>query len=227
MRLMFDLDGTLTDSRVGVTRCIQHALAEAGVEAPPIEELTPYVGPPLLGSFATLLGTSDARLIEGAIAAYRRRFEQFGMFENRLYPGIVEMLTAFDGAGHDLRVVTVKPRVYAVQILEHFGIAGLFHGVHGPELGARRYTKESLIRGVCVSAPFPADRTTMIGDRAEDVRGAKANGVGSVAVTWGYGDRDELEAAQPERLVASSRELVDYVLEGRRRTSSRRCQEPS
>ena len=132
LRLMFDLDGTLTDSQVGVTRCIQHALADAGIVAPPIEELTRYVGPPLLGAFETLLGTSDARRIERAFAAYRRRFEQF----------------------------------------------------------------------------------IMIGDRAEDVRGAKSNGVGSVAVTWGYGAREELEAAQPDRLVASSRELVEYVLDG-------------
>lgn len=118
MQLMFDLDGTLTDSRVGVTRCLAHALGEAGVVIPPVEELTRYVGPPLASSFATLLNTFDAQLIERAIETYRRRFEQVGMFENGLFPGIVEMLEEFQNAGHDLFVVTAKPRRYAVQILE-------------------------------------------------------------------------------------------------------------
>jgi phosphoglycolate phosphatase len=210
MQLMFDLDGTLTDSRVGVTRCIQHALAEAGVVAPPAEELTRYVGPPLAGSFETLLGTSDAQQVEEAIAAYRRRFEHVGIFENSLYPDIAEMLAVFEAASHELCVVTAKPRVYALRILEHFGIARLFRGVHGPELGARHYTKESLIREARASASTLAE-AAMVGDRAEDIRGAKSNGVGSVAVTWGYGNREELEGAQPDRIVASCSELLEYI----------------
>jgi phosphoglycolate phosphatase len=210
--LLFDLDGTLTDSRLGVTRCIRHALAEAGVVAPPLEELTRYVGPPLLGTFAALLRTSDSCRIEAAIAAYRQRFEQVGMFENRLYPGVRQMLAALASAGHELRVVTAKPRPYARQILEHFGMATLFHDVHGPDLGARDYTKAALIRDACTSAPVLPGAAVMIGDRAEDVLGARSNGVGSVAVTWGYGDRAELEAAHPDRMVTSTGELVEYVL---------------
>jgi phosphoglycolate phosphatase len=210
MYLMFDLDGTLTDSRAGITRCIQHALAEAGVAAPPAEELTRYVGPPLAGSFEMLLGTSDAQRIEAAIAAYRRRFEHVGMFENCLYPGIAEMLASFRAASHELCVVTVKPRVYALRILAHFGIAGLFQGVYGPELGARHYSKASLIHEACAKTST-LTAGLMIGDRAEDVHGAKSNGVGSAAVTWGYGAREELEAAQPDCIVASTRELLEYV----------------
>jgi len=211
MRLMFDLDGTLTDSQLGVTRCIQHALAESGAVAPAIEALTRYVGPPLAGSFATLLGTSNAKQIDGAIAAYRRRFEQVGIFENRLYPGIAETLEAFGAAGHDMCLVTVKPRVYALRILDHFGIGRLFRGVYGPELGARDDTKESLIRSACTDAPALGSQAVMVGDRAEDVRGARTNGVGSVAVTWGYGDREELEAAGPDRIVESNSELLEYL----------------
>jgi phosphoglycolate phosphatase len=209
--VLFDLDGTLTDSRLGITRCIQHALAEAGAVVPPIEELTRYVGPPLPNSFSTLLGTSDAQQIDRAIATYRSRFEQAGIFENRLYPGIAEMLEAFEADGHAMCVVTAKPRVYALRILEHFEIAGLFHDVYGTELGARNYTKASLIKNACaqVSLP-PASRAVMIGDRAEDVYGARSNGIGSVAVTWGYGAREELEAA-PDRIVASSSELREYI----------------
>jgi phosphoglycolate phosphatase len=211
MLLMFDLDGTLTDSREGVTRCIQQALVEAGIAPPPIEELTRYVGPPLPGSLATLLGTSDAQQIERAIAAYRRRFEQVGIFENRLYPGIPEMLGSLAGAGHAMCVVTAKPHEFARKILEHFGIASLFRGVYGPGLRARNYTKASLIREAVMAVPEPSQRAIMIGDRAEDVHGAKSNGLGSVAVAWGYGDRGELEAAQPDRIVVSSHELVEFI----------------
>ena len=211
MRLLFDLDGTLTDSRLGVTRCIQHALIEAGRAAPPIEALTRYVGPPLLGTFATLLETSERDRIEAAIGAYRRRFERVGLFENSLYAGIAEMLGPLDAAGHELRVVTVKPRPYARRILEHFGIADRFRGVHGPDLDARDYSKASLIHEVCLTAPLADGSALMIGDRAEDVHGARSNGIGSVAVTWGYGDPAELAAARPDCLVASSSELVDYI----------------
>lgn len=206
---MFDLDGTLTDSRLGVTRCIQHALAEAGAVVPSIEALTRYVGPPLAGSFATLLETRDARRIEAAITAYRSRFERIGILENRLYPGIAEVLETFEAAGHEMCVVTAKPRVYALRVLEHVGLARRFRTVHGPELDARKYTKESLIREACAAAP--PGRMVMIGDRAEDVRGARSNRAGAVAVTWGYGDREELEAAQPDCMVSSSRELLDYI----------------
>jgi phosphoglycolate phosphatase len=123
----------------------------------------------------------------------------------------VETLEAFEAAGYAMCVVTAKPRVYALRILEHFAIAQLFRSVHGPELSARDYTKESLIREACVGAPQRISLTVMIGDSGEDVRGAKSNGIGSVAVTWGYGDREELEAAQPDRIVASSTELRDYI----------------
>ena len=121
------------------------------------------------------------------------------------------MLAAFAAAGHDLSVVTGKPRVYAVRVLNHFGIVQLFRGVYGPELGARDHTKASLIRAACVEAPAPASPAAMIGDRADDVIGARSTGVGAVAVTWGYGDRSELEAAGPDRIVTSSPELVDYI----------------
>jgi phosphoglycolate phosphatase len=210
MQLMFDLDGTLTDSRLGITRCIRHALTEARVVVPPIEELTRYVGPPLPATFATLVGTSDAEQIETTIASCRRRFEELGMFENSLYPGIAETLMAFEETGHEMSVVTAKPRAYAVGILEHFGIAQLFRGVYGPELGARDYSKESLIREARIGASAHAGRAVVIGDRAEDVRGAKSNRLGSVAVTWGYGDREELEAARPDRIVGSTGALMAY-----------------
>lgn len=211
MHLLFDLDGTLTDSRQGIIRCIQHALRGTGCEAPPAEQLTRYVGPPLARSFSILLGTSEPVLIDRAITTYRQRFERLGMFENSVYPGIEEALSTFAKIGHDLYVVTAKPRIYAGEILSHFGIASLFRGVYGPDLGQRHFTKESLMREAMRDCDAEARQAVMIGDRAEDIIGARAIGLRSVAVTWGYGEREELEAAQPDHLVHSASELVACI----------------
>jgi phosphoglycolate phosphatase len=211
---MFDLDGTLSDSRPGITRCIQHALGQAGAVVPPPEDLTRYVGPPLARSFATLLGTSDAGRIEAAIGAYRARYEAVGIFESRLYPGIREMLSAFEGAGHEMCVVTAKPTVYARRVLEHFDVSRLFRGVYGPGLSARDYSKTSLIRDAIDDAPGGLQGTVMLGDRAEDVQGARSNAIGAVAVAWGYGTHEELEQAMPDRIVTSTGELEEYVRQG-------------
>jgi phosphoglycolate phosphatase len=211
MHLLFDLDGTLTDSREGVVRCIHHALLELGCSGVPVADLTKYVGPPLPASFTTLLGTSNRARIDLAIAVYRRRFEHVGMFENRLYPGIDEALAELGADGHTLCVVTAKPRVYARQILERFSLAHRFRAVYGPELGDRQYSKESLIREACVQENIVTDRAIMIGDRAEDILGAKRNGLRSVAVTWGYGEPEELDAAEPDGFARSRKELVEYI----------------
>ncbi len=209
--LFFDLDGTLTDSRPGIVASYRHAMAVLGREAPADAELTRYVGPPLGECLAVLLQTGDAALVERAIAAYRSRFERVGMFENALYPGVDEAIAALARSGRDLFVVTAKPAPYARRILEHFGIAGFFRRVHGPQLGDRRHTKATLVRALLASTGIAPDSAVMIGDRADDVVGARENGLGAVAVTWGYGCRDELEAAGADALVDSTAGLLDYI----------------
>ncbi len=211
MFLFFDLDGTITDSRHGIVRCIAHSIQRAGLVPPPPDELTRYVGPPLAASFATLLGTSSPETIEQAIIAYRERYERLGMFENALYPGIGEAVTSLDAAGHTLSLVTAKPHVYAHRILAHFKLDRAFRGVYGPELGDRHYTKEGLIRTALAREGATLANTVMVGDRAEDIRGAKENGLRAVAVTWGYGGQAELLEAHPDSMVASSAELLDVI----------------
>ena len=211
MHLLFDLDGTLTDSRVGIVRCIQAALTDAGAPVPAADELTRHIGPPLPRVFATLLGTSDTQAVETAMVAYRRRYELVGIFENTLYPDVTRLLEACAEAGHQLCLVTAKPHVYARQILEHFDIGRMFHNVYGPELRARNYTKESLIADACRLEEAEPGRTAMIGDRAEDVLGARANGLRAVGAAWGYGGRAELEAAHPTHIVGSPAELIEYI----------------
>ena len=209
--MFFDLDGTLTDSRDGITRCIEYALEQLGARVPALDALRQYVGPPLPGSFATLLNTSDPEPVERAIAAYRERFERIGMFENRLYPGTSDALNDLVADGRRLCLVTAKPRVYARRILEHFGLLALFREVYGPELASRDYTKTSLIAAACAGEHADPRLSMMIGDRGEDVLGARENGLLSIAVNWGYSEPGELEVSAPDRIVTSTRELVEYI----------------
>lgn len=208
--LLFDLDGTLTDSRRGIAECIRHALGELGHRAPPDGELTKYIGPPLAASFATLLGTSDPVVIDQAIAIYRDRYDKVGILENDVYAGIRDALVALAEAGHQMHVVTAKPRPYAVRIVEHFGLADLFASVHGPELSDRHYTKAALIKKARAGARGPD--ALMIGDRADDVYAAREAGVGAIGVTWGYGTRAELEDAGADALIESPAALVRHVV---------------
>jgi phosphoglycolate phosphatase len=211
MHVFFDLDGTLTDSRAGIARCIQHALGELGVTCPPEEGLTEYVGPALAAAFESLLKTDDPARIDEAIAAFRQRFERIGMFENALYPGIAEAIADLVDMDFSLCVVTAKPRVYAARILEHFQLGDRFSGVYGPELADRKYSKESLIRQACLAEGVTPAHAVMVGDRVEDIVGAKANGLQTAAVVWGYGDPAELEDADPDHLAQTTADLVSWL----------------
>lgn len=209
--LFFDLDGTLTHPHEGITRCIQHALRSGGIEPPAVTDLLRFVGPPLRDTFAILLETADESRLDAAMSAYRARFETTGIFENAICPGIPEALDALAARGHHLSVVTAKPTVFATRVLEHFELSGFFRGVYGPDLASRSYSKSSLIRAALEATGASPESVGMIGDRAEDVSGARANGVHAIAVTWGYGTDEELAAAQPDKTVRSTVELLEYL----------------
>jgi phosphoglycolate phosphatase len=210
VRLLFDLDGTLTDPGRGITRCIQHALEGLGRSAPPAADLAWCVGPPLRESLAQLLGTSDASLIEQAVALYRERFSSVGMYENAVYSGVREGLLDLRRDGHQLWVATSKPHVYARQILAHFGLLPMFVAVYGSELSGERTDKPLLIRHL-LGAERWDEPPCMVGDRRHDVEGAHANGLRAIGVLWGYGSRAELEAAGADVLVACMPQLVEWA----------------
>jgi phosphoglycolate phosphatase len=210
VRLLFDLDGTLTDPGTGITRCIQHALSGLGRPVPSSRDLAGCVGPPLRDSFAALLGTEDAVVVERAIALYRQRFASVGMFENEVYPGVAAGLERLRAGRHELLVVTSKPHVYAREILAHFGLLPTFATVYGSELSGERADKASLLRHV-LAVEGPREGSFMVGDRRHDVEGAHANGLEAVGVLWGYGSRAELEAAGADELVESMSELVEWT----------------
>jgi phosphoglycolate phosphatase len=209
--VFFDLDGTLVDPRKGIVGCLQYALEAIGEPIPEAASLERFIGPPLADTFGQLLGREDRTRIDQAIAAYRLRFGVTGLFENRVYDGIRETLRTLRASGRALWVVTAKPTVYSTTIVEHHGLRVYFRNVHGSELNGDRTDKGTLIRYVLETEGLSPRDVLMVGDRCHDVLGARANGVASVAVRWGYGSFDELTAARPDAIVESTSELIEYI----------------
>jgi phosphoglycolate phosphatase len=220
--VFFDLDGTLTHSHEGIVRCILHALSVCGAEPADGSEMLRFVGPPLRESFARLLGTVDDARLDEAMDAYRARFDTIGIFENVVCPGIPEALETLSKTGYRLFVVTAKPTVYARRILEHFELAACFEGVYGPDLSSRGYSKTSLVRDALDATGVAPASVAMVGDRGEDVLGARSNGVWAIAVSWGYGSQPELDAAGPDVIVDSAMELVEHLQRCRTALNARR-----
>jgi phosphoglycolate phosphatase len=190
--VFFDLDGTLTDPKPGITECIRHALRGLGRTAPAMDELLWCIGPPLAKTFATLLDTTDPELVTRALALYRERFGTVGLYENALYPGIPDAVAAVRDAGFATYVMTSKPHVYATRIVEHFGLTPLFDHVYGSELDGTRVEKGDLIAYALAHERLDPARVVMIGDREHDAIGARRNGVRVIGVTYGYGSEAEL-----------------------------------
>ncbi len=212
MHLFFDLDGTLTDSRPGILKSMRHALTVLGLPVPPDEELIRFIGPPTQDAFRELLGSSDSELNTRAIAVYRERFARLGMFENSVYPGVIQGLSALAEAGFPMLVVTSKPEVFAEQIIDHFELRKFFGHVYGSELTGERGNKAELIAHVLASEGLSSADAWMIGDRLHDIRGAKHNGLRSAGVLWGYGDRNELTQAGADTVFESMPELLRHFV---------------
>jgi phosphoglycolate phosphatase len=189
--IFFDLDGTLTDPKPGITRSIQYALQKLDHPTIPTEdELTWCIGPPLRASFVRLLGAEASADL--AVSYYRERFSDVGLYENGVYDGIGEVLTALCASGHRLFVATSKPHVFAERIIDHFGLRGHFERVFGSELDGTRVDKSRLLEYALKEASVDPARTLMIGDCSHDMIGAKNNGMKGIGVLYGYGSRDEL-----------------------------------
>jgi phosphoglycolate phosphatase len=210
--VLLDLDGTLTDPFDGIAASICYAMERMGFEPPAEHELRAAIGPPLRQSFGRFLNTDDVERIAEALRLYRERYSTTGLFENRVYAGVPEMLATLNGAGSRLFVATSKPRVFAQEIVEHFDLAPHFAGVYGSELDGRLDSKKDLICFILSEEDLSADRAVMVGDRSHDMVGAKANAVCALGVTWGYGSRDELEMAGAETICQSPKEVVRFLI---------------
>jgi len=211
MNILFDLDGTLTDPYQGITKCIVYALEKLGREAPPQTDLRWCIGPPLKGSFAKLLSTDDENLVEEAVALYRDRFSTVGLFENEVYDQIPELLKSLQKNGHRLYVATAKPTVYAKQIIKYFDLQQYFISIYGSELDGVRTDKVDLISHILQSEEISSSEALMVGDRKYDMIGAKANGVRSIGVLWGYGTKEELETSNAQVCISHPKELHNIL----------------
>ena len=201
----FDLDGTLTDPKPGICGCVQYALRELGLAAPSQDDLEWVIGPPMIESLRKLVGPARA---DDALKLYRARYGEVGLFENRVYDGIPELLRSLSGEGWRLYVATSKARPYALRIVEHFGLAPFFAETYGSGLDGSLQHKDALLAHALADSGVEARAATMIGDRKFDVLGASANGLPTIGVAWGYGSRAELEQAGAAAIVAQPADVV-------------------
>lgn len=201
--VLFDLDGTLTEPSEGIITCFRYALDCLDRPCPPPEELARYIGPPIRPAFAEILRSEDAYLIEEAVIAYRERYASTGLYENRVYDGVPEMLANLLSVGFRLYVATSKPQPYAEEVLRHFSLDSYFDDVQGNELGGRLDDKAELVRELLSRRGLMTDSSVMVGDRWHDIRAARENGLRSVGVTYGYGTEVELKNAEADHIVGS------------------------
>lgn len=210
--LLFDLDGTLTDPKEGITKSVAYALKHFGIEVADLDSLCKFIGPPLSYSFREYFGLSDSD-IKTAINKYRENFSAVGIYQNLPYDGMDHLLSSLCGAGKTLIVATSKPTVYAEKILEKFDLKKYFRSVVGSELNGDRGEKQEVIRAALdINGVTDLERTAMIGDREYDIIGAAANGIDSVGVLFGYGSREELEKAGATRIAASVEDLATILV---------------
>lgn len=216
--LLFDLDGTLTDSAEGIIKCVQYAAEKMGAELKKAEELRVFVGPPLSESFQNVYGFSEADT-QQAIAYYRERFKPIGMFENAVYPGIPEMLKAMKENGKINLIASSKPQEFVETILEHFDIAKYFDIIVGASMDESRNTKEAVIEEALLQlkstdryGQYSDDKCVMIGDRKYDIHGARYFGLRNIGVSYGFAPVGELEEAGADVIVDTVEELTRVLL---------------
>jgi phosphoglycolate phosphatase len=207
--IYFDLDGTLTNPKLGIARSIQYALGKLDRSTPPEDELSWCIGPPLRASFKKMLGTDD--LADRALVLYRERFADIGIFENEIYPGIEDTLSVLAESGRRLFVATSKPGVYAERIIDYFKLKVYFERVFGSELDGRRSDKTDLLGYALETTRVDPSQAIMIGDRSHDMIGARNNGITAVGVLYGYGSEEELLNAGAHHICATPQRLLDHA----------------
>ncbi len=207
--VIFDLDGTLTQSEEGIFNCVRYAADKLGFEAPNEETLHKFVGPPLHYSFREYMGMDEATA-DLAVTTYRERYTTVGLFENRVYPGVRRLLRTLKREGFYIGIATGKPQGPAERIIEHFGLSKYFDKIVGPtgKIGAE---KDWLIRS---ALPESYDEAWMVGDRKFDIEGGKAVGIRTIGVGYGYGDEEELRTAGCDVYAPAVQDVIDALCPG-------------
>ena len=212
MNVLLDLDGTLTDPRVGFVASIRYALQSLNCEAPSDADIATHIGPPLEQTFANLLGVAREHQIGTAVALYRNRYASTGIFENAVYEGIPRALSEIQSLGFRIYLATSKPQIFAVRILEYFSLSQFFTAVYGSELDGARSDKGQLIAYILQQESFLPTSAVMVGDRSHDIKGALFNAVSPVGVLWGYGTHAELSAAGATIFVEHPSQLAQMLV---------------
>ena len=206
--IIFDLDGTLTDSGEGILNCAELGLRHFGLPVPSREEMRVFVGPPLHETFLKF-GVPEDR-VEEAVTVFRSRYTTIGKFENTPYPGVHDLLQALKAAGHTLLIATSKPENMAVEILEKFELSQYFERICGATLDRSRISKEGVI-AYLLSLNGTAENMVMVGDTAFDVEGAAAHGISTIGVSWGYGSVEEMQQAGAIAIANTMEELLSLL----------------
>ena len=208
--VLFDLDGTLTDPGEGITNSVMYSLQKFGIEVTNRTELYKFIGPPLVESFKDFYGFSGDKAWQ-AVEYYREYFADRGIFENKVYEGIAKTLETLRNKGYHLLIATSKPTKYAVMILEKFNLAEYFEFVSGSAMDEKNSSKADIIRYALDMNKINPDEAVMIGDRKHDIIGAKANGIHSIGVLYGYGDIDEMLAVGADDIAQTVEMILEYL----------------
>lgn len=213
--LLFDLDGTLTDSAEGITKCVQYALAKMGIDEPDLHKLEVFIGPPLRASYIKYFGLTPEQAEEG-IAHYRERYTTTGIWENKVYPGMLELLAALKQDGRRLGMATAKPEVFALRIAERFGFNDYLEDVTGCTLDGKTDNKALVVAAALekwqLCTPEQKASVALIGDRREDVLAAHANGIACIGVGFGFAAPGELQEAGADHYAATMDDLRNLLL---------------
>ena len=210
--ILIDLDGTLTDPKVGITTSARYGLNKIGHPIADDVNIDWIIGPPLQASLAKILNVAtDDILAEQALMGYRERFAVTGLYENHVFPKVSETLKTLQAQGYRLFLATAKPEIYAKQILEHFDLLQYFVYAYGSELNGERTNKADLIAYIIEKEQLNPAECLMVGDREHDIFGARRNGIETIAVEYGYGADEELTAANPKARIESFAELLDHL----------------
>lgn len=213
--IRFDLDGTITDPKEGITKSVTHALSHFGISVEDPDTLSYFIGPPLCENFQTAYGLSETQAME-ALAVYRQRYSTVGWSENIPYPDIERCLSTLKAAGKVLIIATSKAEPYAVKILTHFGLSKYFDHICGTPMDDPKQTKADVIRAALARGNVTdLSRAVMVGDRLHDIQGAHEAGLKAIGVLYGYGDRQEHEANHADLIAESISQLSALLTTGK------------
>ncbi len=210
--ILFDLDGTLTDSGPGILNCLEYALTDQDIDAPDQDSMRALLGPPLVDTFRDVFGMNNQQIAQ-AIDKYRERYHDIGLFENSVYEGVPELLAELQDAGLRMATATSKPEYSATRILQHFELDQYFEFIGAAALDGTRDSKSLVIKHTLdnTNTSPTSHNMIMIGDRRHDVYGAREHGIDTIGVLWGYGDEAELEDAGVISIARDTAELANLL----------------